>query len=68
YGDDVSVLDAVWTPFKTIEPVPVAADAVSGEDNGFIEILFVGGTSKSAKMASMPNMEYDFRNAAISVF
>ena len=57
YGDDVIVLDVDWTPFKTIEPVPVAADAVSGEDNGFKEILFVGGTSKSAKTANMQNSE-----------
>ena len=68
YGDDVIVLDVDWTPFKTIEPVPVAADAVSGEDNGFIEMLFVGGTSKSKKMANIPNSEYDFFSAAISDF
>ena len=50
--------DVVWTLFKTMEPeVPVAADAVFGEDNGFIEMIFVGGISKSAKMASMPNTE-----------
>jgi len=39
---------------------PVAADAVSDEDNGFTELIFVGGISKSAKMASIVNIEYDF--------
>ncbi|MGI0092490.1 MAG: hypothetical protein ACREA8_00140, partial [Nitrosotalea sp.] len=69
YGEDDTVFDVVWTLFSVIEPeVTVVAEAVSDESNGFMERIFVGGINKSAKMANIANVEYDFFNVTIAVF
>jgi hypothetical protein len=58
YGDADTVPDVDWMPFKTME-LDVAYAVFDKDDNGFT-VVWAAGISKIVRMASIPNIGYDF--------